>query len=68
MLPSSPHVKEVYCGDGQVLKRAADNALALDCSTIDPGAAREVASAAREAGVRALCRRQVPGVHPWAHS
>jgi len=43
MLPSSPHVRSVYCGEPGVIARAARGALLVDCSTIDPQVAREVA-------------------------
>jgi len=36
MLPSSPHVKEVYCGADGLLTRAKPGTLFLDSSTIDP--------------------------------
>jgi len=42
MLPSSPHVKSVYTGG--LLKSVRQNSLLLDCSTIDPIVAREIAS------------------------
>ena len=43
MLPSSPHVKGVYNGEEGLLKAVAKNSLLIDCSTIDPGSARELA-------------------------
>ncbi len=50
MLPSSPHVKRVYLGaDGLLTGVAAGTAL-VDCSTIDPHTAREVAAAAAAHG------------------
>ncbi len=42
MLPSSPHVRSVYLRDG-VLSGAAAGTLLIDCSTIDPHTARDVA-------------------------
>lgn len=50
MLPSSPHVKSVYCGDDGVLSGVRKGILLIDCSTIDPYTAREVAAAARTHG------------------
>jgi 3-hydroxyisobutyrate dehydrogenase len=47
MLPSSPHVKEVY---GKILPAVREGALLIDSSTIDPTSAREVATQAQEAG------------------
>lgn len=50
MLPSSPHVLQVYTGaDGLLGKLDADTAL-IDCSTIDPLTARDVAAAAAQHG------------------
>lgn len=47
MLPSSPHVRAVYLGEGGVLASAAPGTPLIDCSTIDPITAREVAAAAK---------------------
>jgi len=44
MLPSSPHVQEVYLGANGILQAIKDNSLLIDTSTIDPDAARDVAS------------------------
>jgi 3-hydroxyisobutyrate dehydrogenase len=44
MLPSSPHVQEVYTGVNGILSSVRTNSLLIDTSTIDPGVAREVAS------------------------
>lgn len=52
MLPSSPHVQNVYMGEGNVIATAPKGALVIDCSTIDPGTARTVATSATEAGLR----------------
>jgi 3-hydroxyisobutyrate dehydrogenase len=48
MLPSSPHVKDVYMGENGLLAGLAKNSstLLLDSSTIDPAVARTVAAAA----------------------
>lgn len=51
MLPSSPHVRSVYLGDAGVLPGVAKTTLLIDCSTIDPQTAREVAGEARKLGV-----------------
>jgi 3-hydroxyisobutyrate dehydrogenase len=48
MLPSSPHVKAVYLGGGGVLAGARTGTTLIDCSTIDPHTAREVAAQAQE--------------------
>ncbi len=50
MLPSSPHVRSVYYGEEGVLAGAARAATLIDCSTIDPHTAREVAARAAEHG------------------
>ena len=50
MLPSSPQVREVYLGASGVLAAAAPGTRLVDCSTIDPMTAREVAEAARARG------------------
>jgi 3-hydroxyisobutyrate dehydrogenase len=43
MLPSSPHVRSVYCGESGVIAHARPGTLLIDSSTIDPLTAREVA-------------------------
>ena len=50
MLPSSPHVRAVYLGPDGVLAGAVAGATLIDCSTIDPHTAREVAKAAEAKG------------------
>lgn len=50
MLPSSPHVRAVYLGENGVLAGAAPGTPLIDCSTIDPMTAREVAEAAKRRG------------------
>lgn len=50
MLPASRHVKALYLGDDGILARARRGALLIDCSTIAPEAAREVAAAAAAQG------------------
>jgi 3-hydroxyisobutyrate dehydrogenase len=44
MLPSSPHVKTVYLGPDSVLDGVARGVTLIDCSTIDPQSARDVAA------------------------
>jgi 3-hydroxyisobutyrate dehydrogenase len=51
MLPSSPHVKAVYLGDEGVIASVAAGTTLIDCSTIDPHSAREVAASAAARGV-----------------
>ena len=43
MLPSSAHVRSVYCGESGVIAHAKAGTLLIDSSTIDPLTAREVA-------------------------
>ena len=50
MLPSSPHVKAVYLGSDGVIAGAAKGITLVDCSTIDPHTAREVAAQCLERG------------------
>ena len=50
MLPSSPHVRRVYQGEEGMLARIAKGTLLIDCSTIDPLTARDVAMDARAKG------------------
>ena len=47
MLPAGQQVREVYFGDGGVLKNAQPGTLLIDCSTIDVETARLVATAAQ---------------------
>ena len=54
MLPASAHVRELYLGDGGVLAAARDGALLIDCSTISPEVARDVARAAAARGLQML--------------
>jgi 3-hydroxyisobutyrate dehydrogenase len=50
MLPSSPHVSQVYLGPQGVLSAVAAGVPLIDCSTIDPLTAKEVAAAAAQRG------------------
>ncbi|MBI5068498.1 MAG: 3-hydroxyisobutyrate dehydrogenase [Deltaproteobacteria bacterium] len=54
MLPAGQHVLEAYAGPGGILARCRPDALLVDCSTIAPATAREVAAAARARGVAML--------------
>ena len=53
MLPAGKHVVGLYLDQG-VLDRLPEGSLAIDCSTIDPGTARQVAAAAADRGVAML--------------
>jgi 3-hydroxyisobutyrate dehydrogenase len=50
MLPSSPHVRAVYLSELGILSAVAPGTPLIDCSTIDPLTAREVAMDARAKG------------------
>ena len=50
MLPSSPHVRAAYGGAYGVLAEVKAGTLLIDCSTIDPLAARDVAMDAKAKG------------------
>ena len=50
MLPASRHVQALYLGDDGILLAANPQALLVDCSTISPKVAQEVASAAKAKG------------------
>ena len=50
MLPAAAHVKSLYLGESGLLAQLTQPTHLLDCSTIDPHSAREVAQAAQEAG------------------
>ena len=45
MLPSSPHVREVYLGASGLLASVKPDSLLIDCSTVGPSTARDVAAA-----------------------
>lgn len=50
MLPAAAHVRQVYLGDEGLLSHVPASVLLIDCSTIDPMTAREVAAAAASKG------------------
>lgn len=52
MLPSNPHVREVYMGKEGVLAEggAGEGSLLIDCSTCEPAVSQEVAAAASSQG------------------
>src|SRR5262249_35966847 len=52
MLPSSPHVEQVYGGDGGIINAARRGTLCIHMSTVDPAAPRRRAPAAAEPGGR----------------
>eukprot|EP01135_Chromosphaera_perkinsii_P012435 Nk52_evm46s2657 gene=Nk52_evmTU46s2657 len=52
MLPSSPHVKEVYLGKDGLIASAKPDTLFIDSSTIDPMVSREVGLQAGNKGMK----------------
>ena len=50
MLPAAAHVKSVYLGANGLIAHSRAGVMLIDCSTIDPHSAREVAKAASEHG------------------
>lgn len=54
MLPNSPHVKEVVCGENGILKGARPGTIIVDMSSISPVAAIETAAEAKKHGVSYL--------------
>ena len=52
MLPAAAHVRSVRLGEDGVLAGIAKGVPAVDCSTIDPQTARDVAAAAAKQGVQ----------------
>jgi len=56
MLPSNPHIREVYLGSSGILAAggASSGSLLIDCSTCEPSVSKEVAAAADERGAVAV--------------
>mmetsp|Transcript_22582 Transcript_22582/g.58974 ORF Transcript_22582/g.58974 Transcript_22582/m.58974 type:complete len:334 (+) Transcript_22582:44-1045(+) len=50
MVPSNPHVREVYTAPDGVFSKMAPGTLCIDSSTVDPAVSIEMAAAAKEAG------------------
>ncbi|KAM7436918.1 hypothetical protein ABFA07_013355 [Porites harrisoni] len=50
MLPSSPHVREVYCGENGILSAVKPGSLLIDTSTIEPAVAKEVGELVQSKG------------------
>jgi 2-hydroxy-3-oxopropionate reductase len=65
MLPNSPHVQEVVCGENGILSSAAPGSVVIDMSSIAPGAAQAIAAACAQKGVRML-EAPVSGGEPKA--
>lgn len=65
MVPDSPQVREVALGDGGLIEGAREGLLYADMSSINPIAAREVAEALSQKGVR-MVDAPVSGGEPKA--
>lgn len=65
MLPNSPHVKSVVCGENGILSNAKEGLIVIDMSSIDPLVSQEVAASCAEKGVRML-EAPVSGGEPKA--
>ncbi|GFQ87125.1 3-hydroxyisobutyrate dehydrogenase, mitochondrial [Trichonephila clavata] len=50
MLPSSPHVHEVYTAEQGIFQQVKPGTLLIDCSTIDPSTTRDLAVMAEKRG------------------
>lgn len=65
MLPNSPHVLDVVCGENGVLSGAAPGTVVIDMSSIAPSASQSIAAACAKKGVRML-EAPVSGGEPKA--
>jgi 2-hydroxy-3-oxopropionate reductase len=65
MLPNSPHVKAVVCGENGILDGAKEGTIIIDMSSIAPLASQEVAAECAKKGVRML-EAPVSGGEPKA--
>ncbi len=54
MLPNSPHVKEVVCGENGILEGAKEGTIIIDMSSIAPLASQEIAAACAKKGVKMI--------------
>lgn len=54
MLPNSPHVRDVVCGEGGVLEGARPGTVLIDMSSIAPLASREIHQACAAKGVHMI--------------
>ena len=54
MLPNSPHVKTVVCGENGVLEGAKPGTILIDMSSIAPLASQEIAKKCAEKGVKMI--------------
>jgi 2-hydroxy-3-oxopropionate reductase len=54
MLPNSPHVKTVVCGENGVLEGAKEGTILIDMSSIAPLASQEIEKACAKKGVKVI--------------
>lgn len=54
MLPNSPHVKIVVCGENGVLEGAKEGTILIDMSSIAPLASQEIEKACAEKGIKMI--------------
>jgi 2-hydroxy-3-oxopropionate reductase len=54
MLPNSPHVKTVVCGENGILEGAKEGTILVDMSSIAPLASQEIEKACTEKGVKMI--------------
>ena len=50
MVPSSPHIQQVFTGSEGILQSLKPGTICIDSSTIDPAVSKEISSAVRGAG------------------
>lgn len=65
MLPNSPHVKAVVCGEDGVLSTAKEGTIIVDMSSISPAASQQFSAECAKKGVRML-EAPVSGGEPKA--
>ncbi|XP_078377572.1 3-hydroxyisobutyrate dehydrogenase, mitochondrial-like [Oculina patagonica] len=54
MLPSSPNVRDVYCGENGILSTIKPGSLLIDTSTIEPAVAKEIGELVQSIGATFL--------------
>lgn len=54
MLPASKHVIDLYLSEKGLINHLHENALVIDCSTVDAGTSKQLAEALRVANIRVI--------------
>lgn len=54
MLPNSPHVRTVVCGEKGILEAAGEGTILIDMSSIAPSASQDIAALCEDRGIRML--------------